>query len=483
MTKRPNPNRKPFPRAYLVDLYKTISRVHPLVREVKESYYRSKNPTGFRHDLGALDIFLDNFGILITEQIYHPSVPREVTRQYLNELMRLLHYRWDFLRNQVIQKKPWWGKHYNSAIRRANAGEPRGLLRFMGDDDWSRMCIPYGGSRDLFDEDGFHRWDDQMTEAPLKSIDRSFPYDDWRYDDLIPPDYLELSDDGREQSLFGVRRNVDLGGVILPPDYPAKVQNVRILHPRQSTPDLELWTGRDDKSMELFKEAIRDQQDMGTCVAHAVCVGLDLLVRRSGRKRKVCFSPAWLHCASGDNVEIGRCLSDAVAVLAHQLPCGEDHFPYIPAEIRKIDCRGKAWETTSMQRSSRDLTADFGTPLVRKLDSTDISLIKAHLSAGWVVVATTMLTNEFQGHGFQEYGLPICPLKGQEHLPSGHAWLLVGYEHSDGNDKWKYQGRFIALNSWGRSFPRTPGLGEGICSLPFAMFLTEGLEMFALRFQ
>jgi hypothetical protein len=135
-----------------------------------------------------------------------------------------------------------------------------------------------------------------------------------------------------------------------------------------------------------------------------------------------------------------------------------------------------------MQKSSQQLTDLYGTPQVRELDCTDVSLIKAYLAAGWVVVATTMLTAEFCGHGFREYGLPLCPLKGQEHLPSGHAWLLTGYEHADGNFNWKYQGRFLALNSWGRGFPRKPGLGAGVCSLPFAMFLTEGLEAFALRF-
>ena len=62
-------------------------------------------------------------------------------------------------------------------------------------------------------------------------------------------------------------------------------------------------------------------------------------------------------------------------------------------------------------------------------------------------------------------------------LPMGHAWLLTGYDHVDGNQRWKYQGRFIALNAW--NIQRT--LGKGIVTLPFAMLLTEGIEAFAIR--
>lgn len=273
-----------------------------------------------------------------------------------------------------------------------------------------------------------------------------------------------------------------MGGVILPPDFPPKVQEVRILHPLHSTPDLALRVGRDEKSIQLFSEVVRDQQDLCTCVAHAVCVGLDIIAWRSVNKRKVRFSPAWLHCASGDQVEEGRRLSDAMAVIQRELPCEERTFPYAANELRKLNCNGRTWESREMLRSSQQLTSTYGRPLVQSLECSDINIIKTNLAAGWVVVVTTMLTNEFCGYGFQQYGLPLCPLKGQDHLPTGHAWLLVGYEHADGNDKWKYQGRFLALNSWGQAFPRTPGLGIGICSLPFAMFLTEGLEAFALRF-
>jgi hypothetical protein len=98
-----------------------------------------------------------------------------------------------------------------------------------------------------------------------------------------------------------------------------------------------------------------------------------------------------------------------------------------------------------------------------------------------VVVLATTLTEAFRDNGLEYFGLPLVPISGQQRLEHGHAWLLVGYDHLDGNDKWKYQGHFIALNSWGPSAHKEHYCGAGVCSIPFAMLLTEGIEAFALH--
>lgn len=492
MSKSGNPNRKPFPRAFLVDPFERQARVHRLVREIKEAYYRRKNPAGFRHDLGALDIFLDNFGILIAEHIYAPEIPIRVTESYLGHLQKLLHYRWDNLKTTVSQKRPYWGAHFNSKTRKANAGEPRGLFRFLNDEDWSIWAGDAGGGdgyqasdnrTPLFDEDGFHLPYIRDLVAPLRMEEGAFSFQDWTYEDLFPEDYLkELSTAERSGAPKPIPVNLD--GVILPPGSPPRVAAIRILHPRQATPDLPLRVGLDEKDKLIYKDVLRNQGDLGTCVSHAVCTGLDILARRTGKRRKPRFSPAWLHCASGEDGAIGRRLSDAIHVVQENLPCTEGTFPYRPERLRLWSRKNEPlWESPNMRAESGHLTNHYGRVAVKKLDLQEISVIKAYLAAGWVVVVTTMLTEEFLGHGLMEYGLPLAPLKGQEHLPGGHAWLLVGYEHSDGNAQWKYQGRFLALNSWGNRFPRQPAMGEGICSFPFAMLLTEGLEGFALKFK
>ena len=136
-----------------------------------------------------------------------------------------------------------------------------------------------------------------------------------------------------------------------------------------------------------------------------------------------------------------------------------------------------------MNDGSEALTNVFGCPLIREVDPTDIAKLKTLVAAGWAVVVSTSLTGEMLGPGFSEHGLAVAPLRGQPRWPEGHAWLLVGYDHVDGSKHWKYQGHFLALNSWGLAFPRKAKDTPGLCRIPFATLLTEGLEAYALRFR
>ena len=254
-----------------------------------------------------------------------------------------------------------------------------------------------------------------------------------------------------------------------------------MLHPDQSTPDLPLRVGSSAEDLKLYGKLVQNQRSHPTCVAHALSVGLDLLVRRqyglsTGRVR---FSPAWVHCASargGQDWSKGRGLGNAIDALNEELPCSEEAFPYADGPSGFA-----AWKTPGRIDSSQTLTRRFGLPAVRKLEPSEIAQIKTLLAAGWIVVVTTSLTKEFLGRGFNRYGLPLTPLVGQTRETMGHAWLLVGYDHVDGQRQWKYQGRFIALNSWGSGWPTNPIRGAGLCHIPFAMLLSEGIEAYALR--
>lgn len=493
-----NPNRKPFPRAEFLKFYRGDNKVHPLAREMHFDYYRTKNPLGYHHDLGAQDIFLDNFGMLIAEQF----APSE-RRQYDNTIHFLLG-RWGKIKHEVLQRKPYWGKNYNIKTRKANSGEPRNLIRFLRDGNLAEIQPDefanwFPAEQNVIDDTGvLHNglpsepslllpdlWGafrkifghDSLIERPPCPWEN---YDDWDPDLLFPDDWKGMVEQSeRRLPLHKIQ------GVILPPDFPLFVKDLRLLHPKHATPDLPLRVGYEPKDIEIYKSIVRDQGILPACVAHAVSVGLDLLVRRQHpRKRGVQFSPAWLHCASGKDGEAGRSLSRVIEAIRHQLPCHETVFPYKEKieEIRALKSWSPPWSTSAMDRSSRDLTNEFGPTHIRKIkDPGDIALIKAHLAAGWVVIVTTSITEDlYHGNGFNKFGLPLSTLIGQKHL-GGHAWLLVGYDHVDGNSSWKYQGRFLTLNSWGDGWPEKPSGFQGSCTLPFGMLLTEGLEAYALR--
>ncbi len=496
-----NPYGLEFPRGkFLAPLLKQGDTfVHPFNRKAQLDYFKSKNPQGYHHDLGAQDVFLDNFGMLIAEQFTSDSE----LASYFRAVHHCLQW-WTLLRMQVVQDKPWWGINFNSLTRQANAGEPRSLLRFMGNRDWAEFDAAF--VEDLFP----HKLDEaeqlQLPASeelmalpdypqscaenlvnPWEEFGERFPdffrklqdwrrLEDWEGTPLIPDDW---SWDGPASLLSD--SITPSTGVELPADWPKRVDRMFVLHPDQSTPDLPTRVGILADDLRLYGKILRHQGQYGTCVAHALSVGLDLLVRRQhmSRGRRVTFSPAWLHCtsaATGQTWEDGRSLKNAIETLRVQLPCSEDAFPY---QRGPVDF--SAFRTASREAECRVMTHRFGLPVIRKVAPTEIAQIKALLAAGWLVVVTTSLTQEFMGRGLRRYGLPLSPLIGQTRSKWGHAWLLVGYDHVDGQSQWKYQGRFIALNSWGSGWPAVPTRCAGLCHLPFAMFLSEGIEAYALR--
>jgi hypothetical protein len=174
-----------------------------------------------------------------------------------------------------------------------------------------------------------------------------------------------------------------------------------------------------------------------------------------------------------------------VQAIKQGLPCSEVHFPYPTPNFEAVWVADKrSWQTTEIEADCRTLTERLRIPEVRELSPTNISQLKAHLAAGWVIVVGTSVTKEMlSSPGLLMYGLPLTPILGQErYATEGHAWVLVGYDHVDGNHFWKYQGRFFALSSWGHRFPEKPLMTAGVFTLPFGMLLTEGFSAFALRF-
>jgi hypothetical protein len=447
-----------------------------------QGYFQARNPDGYPHDLGAMDVFFDNFGMLVAEQFRDASI----RRKYLGDLMQYLLAIWEQVKKRPVHQKPYWGKHFNSTVRRPNSGEPRGLLRLITDDNLSRFQLAtvegdedaesHADSRNEMTfnwETGFrHPFRLEEMIAPDQRFDLHL---DWKMDDLLPREFL-LGDMGGSSPM---RSDRVPGGVPLPPDWSRQVDQFRILPPQEATPDLPLRVGRSSKDVNGFENVIRDQGQAPTCAAHCLSVALDLLVqRKEGSRRVPRFSPAWIHFASGTNLRDGRHLRDVVDTVRERLPCEEWAFRYDPAAWGSWQ---PGWETAAMHQSSQQLTGRFGRPQFVAVPPADVCRIKTYLAAGWLVLLTTSLTDEMLSDGFQDYGLMLGPVVGQSRKPEGHAWLLAGYEHADGHQQWRYQGRFVALNSWGFGHPTNPAFGHGVCTIPFATLLTEGLEAFAVR--
>jgi hypothetical protein len=57
-----DPNQRPFQRASFADHLGTIPGVHVRERSAVAPYFRARNPAGWHHDLGFLDVALDKSG-------------------------------------------------------------------------------------------------------------------------------------------------------------------------------------------------------------------------------------------------------------------------------------------------------------------------------------------------------------------------------------------------------------------------------------
>ncbi len=432
-----------------------------MLRQANEPYYWYRNRDDYAHDLGAEDLFLDDLGVWFFEQ-FDTSLP---AFPYLGVALGLLMARWDDLKSAVVPAKPFWNRHYNSK-RKAHAGEPRSLLRLdrardalslsLGDRvegpdvergfDWRLLQGRYGP--ELF----WPRWFDLPYERALWRLSPNQEFEPWSPWLLLPEELRRFQDLELPQP---PDRSDTSSGVELPEGWSPTVPSYEILPVEFSTPDLPLRVGAEEKDLARFELHVLDQGPNPTCVAHAVCTALDILRKRKPRQRDhQFFAPADLHMRCGSSWSTGRKLSAVIDELRKGLPASQ----------------------TPKSRPN------YGSPTVRDLSVRDIPRLKAHLAAGWVVVITTYLPEEtYRSNAFREFGEPLRPLPGQQRRTSGHAWALVGYEHVDGNQQWKYQGRFIALNSWGPGFPDRPRLRPGLVSLPFSFVYSEGIEAYALR--
>ncbi len=480
-----DPYRSPFFRKSLSNKAALGLDIHPLERAKHKAYFESKNPGGYQHELGAQDIFLDDIGLLAREQFNGNG---RLCDLYLGFVKYLLD-RWLIASHQVSRQTPWWGKYFNSKLKKANAGEPRNVIRLLADRDLSNLEFDASEAlhnleksaapHRLFDEDGlprslltlFGQADDPSGAARDLAARRD--WDAWMllHDREIGPRF----DDDPWRA--------DLRGVVVPEGLPERVREFRILHPRECTPDLPARVGLEKTDKRIYGAVLRDQGSLPTCISHAISMGLGVLARRKSPPRPINFSPLWIHREAGFNPFGGGQVSRAIEAIRETLPCEEAKFRYPRPGAEQSEFVDSVFEPENMdQQSSRTaLTEELGPPLIQKLEPTQISHIKALLAGGWVVVLSTRLTDEFLYHGLKQLGVGLRPLPGQRYRPQGHAWLLVGFDHVDGRNDWKYQGRFFALNSWGEDFPQRQPFGPGLCSFPFSMLLTGALEAFALR--
>lgn len=457
-----NPNSPRFPRGALIERFKKSwwhKPLHPLNRSAMEPPLKSLQPEDWRHTLGAVDVFMDNLGMLACEQ-FSPGEQSSYFVDLSNSLRRYLR-----ATRIVLNKWPWKGRYLLGAARSAQAGQPLPFIRFMADGA-SRIA---GGALDYGEEESPSRrneYDDNNFSLP--------------WDHLWPQNYHEP-----EELTAQDLRETYPRGLILPEGFPEKVEEVRVLPLYHATPELPLRCGVEAPSLRVYRNHVFLQGSYGTCLASATATALAVAVHRAGKGTLLPpegFSVSWLDYDTdelGSGWGAGRDPTSAARSLRRSLPCSERAFTYSsgPTETPTT------WKTPARNADANTLSKRLGSPRILDVELSDISRLKTLLASGWVIVFGIAWPQTWVGNPyFNGYGIPPTPLPGTM-FKDGHAMVMVGYDHVDGNNQWKYQGRFYCLNSWGSSWPASQAWGPGLCSLPFSMFLTQGLPgAFALRF-
>jgi len=464
--KSPDPNTRPFPRALFLDSLAIPTkgrRVHRLERTAMMPVLKRVEPANARHTMGAIDVIMDNLGMLFAEQ-FGPG--EWLAYRHRAWTIRALYH---LATHAVIKSSPWTGDYLLEGARSARSGEPRPFLRLLGRcdlDRWSVAGAIFGGldNRAAPEPWRLDPYENIVTEEEV-------------WDGVWPQDYRETDD------LPSLPVAELPTGLNPPAGFPATVPELRLLSPEQATPDLPLRVGMKEEDLDIYDDSAIDQGPNHTCLAVATAMGLNVAGHRVGKLEDVQggFSAAWIHCDSatgGQTWTDGRDLPAARDSLRRGLPCSAEAFPYQPV------ASGEEWRTLARESDAARIERALGQPMVVDVDCHDIARMKTLLAAGWVIVTGAAFQAKWRtSTNFQDYGTPLSPLPGDTR-DGGHAWLLVGYDHVDGNDKWKYQGRFYCLNSWGPSCPRKQTHGPSIFTLPFSFFLTEGYREggFAIRF-
>jgi len=435
---------KGHPRKWFIDnVGGSGTPFHPVAYHANDSWFKRTNPKGYRHDLGAQDVFLDDAGLLFAEQLGTWSGP-------VFALIRCQLGGWKLLAGVPVDRRPWWGLYYNAARKMRQGGDPIGLLRFFGQDGCGDSDVDVPG------------------------------LDGWNPNELFP--YPGLENQIREWASPDLQHSM---GALPPADWPSVVPDSGIVPSWQATPDLPPnvnTVAAHDRSIDEDRRALSglvlNQGSTPTCTSHAVATAIRLSVaRRHGGLMHLLYrcNPFWLHLRSGSVFSRGRTIRSVVNCVEDLLPPTRETFDPEPFEAAVMPS-APDFEELRTKASDR-----WGHLEWKALDPRRIDQLKAYLAAGWVIVVATSCSSPVRSRFFMRTGMALRPPPGMPREPGGHAWVLTGYRHVDSHDRTRYQGRFTGLNSWGTGFAPDAPFGPGSVSLPFGFIYSECFEAYACR--
>ena len=219
---------------------------------------------------------------------------------------------------------------------------------------------------------------------------------------------------------------------------------------------------------------VRNQEQRGTCVAHAALAAHEHFLMTHGAYQDLSEQFLYWNCKRNDGFpdSEGTWLAIAIPLLQREGCCLETTWPYEPIPLPGSEGQGPAPGGSQLEALS------FRVANHRTLSPTSVDDIKHELSAGRCVAFSVPVFNSWLRSNWVAYSGDITMPVPNEIVSGGHAMCLVGY--ADSSDMGLGGGRFILRNSWGTDWGINSTHGAGYGTIPYAYIAKFGAEAYSL---
>lgn len=220
---------------------------------------------------------------------------------------------------------------------------------------------------------------------------------------------------------------------------------------------------------------IRNQENRGTCVAHAVVAALEYWLYANGAYQDMSEQFLYWNCKNNDGSPTlpGTWIRIAAPLVQRDGVCPETVWPYNPIQIPGNEAQNPP--PAGAQRQA----LPYRVPTVTALPATSIADYKAALAAKrWIPFSIPVYNSWYQSTQVRLTGDITNPIPGEARV-GGHAMCIVGC--LDQPDRPEIGGgRFILRNSWGTTWGQKSPYGPGYGTIPYIYIQRFGVEAYTL---
>jgi C1A family cysteine protease len=223
-------------------------------------------------------------------------------------------------------------------------------------------------------------------------------------------------------------------------------------------------------------QAVRDQGQRGTCVAHAATATAEHYWRSQSKTLDLSRQFLYWDCKQhdGDPNSEGTWIGIAMPQLQSDGCCLEATWPYVMTPIADNESQGPPASGASAE------AGNYRIPAFHQLSPTSILDIKSELAQDRCVAFSIPVFNSwYQNDEVSRTGEIVNPIPNEQDV-GGHAMCFVGYEDiADEPDLGG--GKFYLRNSWDGNWATEPVLGTpGYGTIPYSYIARFGTEAYSI---